>query len=78
MSEFALRCDRCHHCLDHATAPMQVMAVFRKSPLLQVVSRHRQKVEHRCRSCGYINIFHPAEKISLTPEWRDISLKKRA
>lgn len=77
-SEFALRCDRCHHCIGHASVPMELVALFRPKLTVVVPRSHREEVRHRCRSCGYVNIFHPVSTSVLTPSWRGITLKQDA
>lgn len=77
-AEFALRCDRCHHCLGHASVPMELVALFRPKLTVVVPQSHPAEKRHRCRSCGFVNIFHPVENSLLTPSWRTVNLKQGA
>jgi hypothetical protein len=80
MSDFWLRCDNCNRSLDDAAAQsMQLVVRFKPEAFPWTLPR-LDEGEHRnrCRFCGWVHIFIPAEKSLLTPNWRDISIKKQA
>jgi hypothetical protein len=77
--EFWLRCDKCGRSMDDAASePMQLVVLFKPSLVSVAVPRtHERERRHRCRSCGWVNVFVPLVAISqpanssLTPGWRD-------
>lgn len=77
IGEFALRCDRCHHFLADAGKPMQLVALFKPSPLMRVPKTHQSEERYRCRHCAHVHVFHPVGNGGppLTASWRDITLK---
>jgi hypothetical protein len=76
IGEFALRCDRCHHFLADAGKPMQLVALFKPSPMMRVPKTHSEEQRYRCRHCAHVHVFHPADGAPpLTASWRDITLK---
>ena len=72
---YTLHCVHCGHSLDEsADEPMELVAMFKPSRLpAQIPKTHPQEQRRRCRSCGYVNVFHPAAP--LTASWRTITLK---
>lgn len=56
---FPLRCDRCKHFLEEATEIWKLMATFSASLPLLFPKTHPREKRHKCRHCGYVNVFHP-------------------
>lgn len=54
-----LRCHSCSHALGAALAPMRLVALFRASAFGQLRGSHTHEIRRRCRSCGWVNVFHP-------------------
>ena len=64
MTVFWLRCDKCGRSLDDsADEPMQLVGLFKPSALGVVPKSHRNEVRHRCRGCGYVNLFVPVADV---------------
>lgn len=75
-----LKCDNCNKDLGvTAAAGMQLAIRFKPSLFRRALDQlHPAEHRHRCRSCGWVNVFIPAtaaDTAVLTPSWRDISLK---
>lgn len=83
MSGVWLKCDACNHELKvEADAGMQLAVRFKPSLFRRAMEQlHALERRHRCRSCGWVNVFVPAAAVPadrdelLTPSWRNISLK---
>jgi hypothetical protein len=74
-----LRCDACNKDLKVETdKAMQLIVRFKPSHFPRLDQIDPREVRHRCRSCGWVNIFIPAENTGLTPNWRDDIVLKRA
>lgn len=60
---YRLRCDRCKNAFSEMVAEvMQLICSFKPSLFTVVVPKtHVREVRHRCRGCGWVNIFHPAD-----------------
>lgn len=71
---YTLHCMHCGHSLDEsADEPMQLVAMFKPSLLPMLIPKtHPLEQRRRCRSCGYVNVFHP---VGLTHNWRAVTLK---
>jgi hypothetical protein len=84
MSSVWLKCDACNKDLKTAAdQEMQLAVRFKPSlfphALAQIDPRERR---HRCRSCGWVNVFVPSAPVAaerrnplLTPSWRHVTLK---
>lgn len=79
-----LRCDHCNKELRSETDQGMQLAVRFKPSLFQrsLDQLHPDERRHRCRACGWVNIFVPSapsaadqQNSLLTPSWRDVTLK---
>lgn len=68
-----LRCHSCSHSVGYSAVPMRLVALFRASAFGQLRGAHVAEVRRRCRSCGWVNVFHP-----LTAREADSILVKQA
>lgn len=81
MSNVWLKCDHCNKELKaEADCDMQLTIRFKPSLFRQSLGQtHPLEQRHRCRSCGWVNVFIPVEVESsavLTgPRWDDIVTK---
>jgi hypothetical protein len=84
MSGVWLKCDHCNKELRAETdQEMQLAVRFKPSLFPLVVGQlHPEEHRHRCRACGWVNIFVPSASSAadqpnslLTPSWRHVSLK---
>lgn len=76
-----LRCDACNRDLKtEADGAMQLAIRFKPSVFPRILEQiDPREIRRRCRGCGWVNIFVPAENTHLTPNWRDgIVLKRQA
>jgi DNA-directed RNA polymerase subunit RPC12/RpoP len=55
-----LRCHSCSHRLGMTARAMELVAQFKASLFGRVPPSHREEIRKRCRSCGWVNVFHPA------------------
>jgi hypothetical protein len=79
-----LRCDHCNKELRETSDQVMQLAVRFKPSLFRrsLDQLHPQERRHRCRACGWVNVFVPSASVAaeqpnslLTPSWRHISLK---
>jgi hypothetical protein len=83
-----LKCDHCNKELRvEADQTMQLAVRFKPSLFpLSVGQLHPEEHRHRCRACGWVNVFVPSASVAaerqctarrslLTPSWRDVTLK---
>lgn len=84
MANVWLRCDACNKELRaEADQEMQLAVRFKPSLFARALEQlHPEERRHRCRACGWVNVFVPSASVAaeqrsslLTPSWRHVTLK---
>jgi hypothetical protein len=55
-----LRCHSCSHFLGDAQQTAELAMIFDPRKVGRIHRTHDREIRRRCRSCGWINVFHPA------------------
>jgi hypothetical protein len=59
-TRFTLRCHSCSHAVGTAPQLMKIAALFKASSVGRLRRAHAREIKRRCDSCGFVNVFHPA------------------
>lgn len=54
-----LRCHSCSHVIGTTEATARLAAIFRPSEFGEIRVARPDEIRRRCRSCGWVNVFHP-------------------
>lgn len=69
-TQFTLRCHSCSHAIGTVAALLELSALFKPSRMGRISRTHPKELRVRCKSCGWVNVFHP-----LTRGGEEIELK---
>jgi hypothetical protein len=54
-----LRCHSCSHGIGFSVVGMRIVGLFRAAAFGAIAPAHIGEIRRRCRTCGWVNVFHP-------------------